>query len=49
MKESVNQDKKETKPESHQPAKAELEVEINISTTPDALLEAVFGYDPRKS
>ena len=48
MKESANQDKKYTKPESYQPTKAELEADIKIQASPDALLEAVFGYDPCK-
>ena len=49
MKESANQDKKYTEPESYQPTRAELEADIKIQASPDALLEAVFGYDPRKS
>ena len=47
-KESANQAQKDTNPDAYKPTKAELKANINMATSPDALLEAVFGYNPRK-
>ena len=38
----------EVKPSNYQPSKAEMEADVSIPTTPDALLEAVMNYKPRK-
>ena len=40
--------KKPTKPSTYQPTKSELEADVSIPTTPDALLRAVINDDPRK-
>ena len=39
---------KPTKPSTYQPTKAELEADVSIPTTADALLRAAINYDPHK-